>query len=124
MQETLHFSETKRRQSSCRAPGFQERLRKGLCIEARRIVVIPACSGVASAQGDRCLFSGRTDGQSHPSHVPHLSLSAPHSTGKGYRRGLATLVRGCPHEELLLFLKFPSDRAKFMHHSRYRGVWC
>ncbi|RNC36968.1 hypothetical protein TcCL_Unassigned00049 [Trypanosoma cruzi] len=43
----------------------------------------------------------------------HISLQrgllfvAPHSTGKGYRRGLATLVRGSLHEEFFLFPNFP-----------------
>ncbi|RNC45027.1 hypothetical protein TcCL_NonESM05259 [Trypanosoma cruzi] len=77
MREALQFPEAKRRQSSRRSPGFQERLRAGLFIEARSIVVIPACHGVASARGDPCLFSGGSDGQSHRSHVPHLSFSAP-----------------------------------------------
>ncbi|RNC44572.1 hypothetical protein TcCL_NonESM05678 [Trypanosoma cruzi] len=77
MREALQLSEAKRQQSSSRSPGFQECLWAGLCIGARRIVVIPACHGVASAQGDRCLFSGGIDGTSHPSHVPHLSLSVP-----------------------------------------------
>ncbi|RNC41386.1 hypothetical protein TcCL_NonESM09045 [Trypanosoma cruzi] len=77
MQEALRLSEARRRQTSSRAPGFQERLCAGLCIGARRIAVIPACSGVASARGDRCLFSGGSDGPGHPSHVPHLSSSAP-----------------------------------------------
>ncbi|RNC36061.1 hypothetical protein TcCL_Unassigned01007 [Trypanosoma cruzi] len=77
MPEALQLSEAKRRQSRSRSPGFHERLWAGLCIGARRIVVIPACHGLASAQGDRCLFSGGIDGPSHPSHVPHLSLSAP-----------------------------------------------
>ncbi|KAF8299974.1 hypothetical protein TcYC6_0061860 [Trypanosoma cruzi] len=67
MQEALRLSEAKRRQSRSRAPVFQERLRAGLCIEARRIAVISGCRGVASAQGDRCLFSGGNDGPSHPS---------------------------------------------------------
>ncbi|RNC32731.1 hypothetical protein TcCL_NonESM10714 [Trypanosoma cruzi] len=30
-------------------------------------------------------------------------FGTPHSTGKGYGRGLATLVRGSLHEEFLLF---------------------
>ncbi|RNC40676.1 hypothetical protein TcCL_NonESM09833 [Trypanosoma cruzi] len=77
MQGALQLSEAKRRQSSSRSPGFQERLRAGLCIEARRIAVISGCPGVASARGDRCLISGGNDGPSPPSHVPHLSSSAP-----------------------------------------------
>ncbi|RNC32220.1 hypothetical protein TcCL_Unassigned05192 [Trypanosoma cruzi] len=43
-------------------------------------------------------------------HIPlqrGLLFVAPHSTGKGYRRGLATLVRGSLHEEFLLFPNFP-----------------
>ncbi|KAF8280550.1 hypothetical protein TcYC6_0027030 [Trypanosoma cruzi] len=70
MQVSLRLSEAKRRQSSSRAPVFQERLRAGLRIEARRIAVISGCPGVASAQGDRCLFSGGNDGPSHPSQFP------------------------------------------------------
>ncbi|RNC54422.1 hypothetical protein TcCL_ESM08170 [Trypanosoma cruzi] len=77
MQEALQFAGAKRRQSSSRAPGFQERLLAGLCVGARRIAVISGCPGVASAQGDSCLFSGEIDGPSHPSRVPHLSSSAP-----------------------------------------------
>ncbi|RNF06618.1 hypothetical protein TcG_10303 [Trypanosoma cruzi] len=48
-------------------------------------------------------------------------IGTPHSTGKGYCCGLATLVQGCLHEEFLFF-KISYGRAKFMHHSRYRGV--
>ncbi|KAF8300225.1 hypothetical protein TcYC6_0059810 [Trypanosoma cruzi] len=76
MREALQFSEAKGRQSSSRAPGSRNVFERVEYWEVTTFLYW-ACPGVASAQGDLCLFSGGSDGPSNPCHVPHLSLSAP-----------------------------------------------